>query len=193
MNNSVERWQNEQGEKRRGENSADHHCRKRSLNLAAEPDIERHRNKAQTGNERGHEHRPQPLQSPFIDRLVQDLSPFAALANETEHYHTIEHGDAGEGDKSNARGYREWHVAQGERCHASRQCERDSREDDRGIPQGAEQHQQQTENHQQRDGHHNRQALTGRDKLFIRSAIFDPVAGWEVSAVRYAILQFGDK
>ena len=61
MNNSVERWQNEQGEKRRGENSADHHCRKRSLNLAAEPDIERHRNIAEsTGSPSEHFQVPPP-------------------------------------------------------------------------------------------------------------------------------------
>lgn len=57
---SVERRQHEQGEKRRADETTDHHSGQRFLDLAARSSGEEHRHEAKRGHAGGDEHGPQP-------------------------------------------------------------------------------------------------------------------------------------
>ena len=68
MDEPVQRWKHDQGQKRGGDDPPDHDRREWTLDLAASADVECHRDKAETRHQRGHQDGAKALKGALSDR-----------------------------------------------------------------------------------------------------------------------------
>ena len=84
----------------------------RALNLGAGSGRQRHRYKAQRGDQRRHGDGPQPGEGTAENGVHLLVSLRDQLLDVGQHHKAVEHGDAGESDEADGGGHRERHAAQ---------------------------------------------------------------------------------
>ena len=96
MRKPVERRQYQERQKRGGNDAADHDGGERSLHFRAGADIERHRDEAEAGDKRRHQHGPQGASArPSRMAVFEAACPRRASERiKLKHHDAVEHRDA---------------------------------------------------------------------------------------------------
>src|ERR1035437_7368424 len=145
----VEHGQQYEGEESRGNYTADDDGGQRTLHFRASARGNRHRDKAETGHQRGHELWAEAGQCAFDDG-VTDAAPFPAqLVDEADQHDAVEHGNATQRDEPDTRAYGKRHAAQPESEDAAAHRQWHADENQRRLSEAAESHENQDEDEDQ--------------------------------------------
>ena len=91
----IERWQHEQRQQSRRDQSADHHCRQRLLNFGAGPMAKRHRHEAERRYKCRHRDGPEPGQGAVTARRHSIHAVAHQILDRSHHDQPVEDRDAG--------------------------------------------------------------------------------------------------
>ncbi len=122
---------------------------------------DRHRQEAERGHQRGHQHRLEPRPRALQDGLPQADPVFPQLVDRRDHHDPVQHRDAEQRDEADRRREVQVQAAHPQRGDAADQRERDVEDDEACLPDVAERDEQQQEDDRERQRDHDDQPLHG--------------------------------
>ena len=103
LKEKVERWENDESQKRCGDETADNDNGQRALRFRTDAVRKRHRQQAEHGEQRCHQHRAEPRHRAMQHRFIGICAFFGELVEIAHHDHAVEHRLAEERNEANRR------------------------------------------------------------------------------------------
>src|SRR5581483_4227409 len=189
----IQGRQHKQRQSGGSDESTDHHRRERLLNFSSRSSGNGHRQEAQAGDQRRHNHGshffqcatlcgfayPQPLPTQLDDVVQENNTIHDRDPRDCNKPHAGRNTErhAAKGKSKNSATCRQWHVEKDQQCRLYR------------IEGGVEQN----ENQEHGQWNHDRQTLGGALEVFELPAPLNPICRWKFYFARDRLLRLGDK
>ncbi len=159
-------------ERCRAHQPADHDNGQRLLDFRTGPRSEQQRHQSEGGDAGGHHHRTQPAYRAFEDNVGNRHAICEKFVEVADQDQAVEHSDPEQGDEADGGRDREVFTEQPQGEHPTHKGKRHVGKDQQRLPDRAERRKQNAKDQDQRDGNHDGQAR-GRPTLVLELATPD--------------------